>query len=229
VAALTFLRGSETYVGGFLRERIWNDVTLGVKFLLASQQTSDNNNMRGAVPARFPYRAKFDEDIEVRVDYVQHSMSALIAYERTMLSMLTDGPSKEDGYPHYREGRADDGKWRDVGLEKDWTMGGHKPHSDGQQLLAAAAAAAALGGGDPGAGAGPRFTSLVGPSANSNDAGNMWWWPTSVLSVPWSGGVGLLSLVACLVGCVVFVAVTTAIVRAYYPRLIRQRRTKRRD
>lgn len=66
-----------------LRDRIIHDVKLGVRFVLGSQQTTTKNNMLGGVPERFP--AKNDGDGNVRIDYPQHSMSAMIAYERFLL------------------------------------------------------------------------------------------------------------------------------------------------
>jgi hypothetical protein len=94
VAALTFIQESDGDDDGeyfHLREQIWDDVTLGIQFLLQAQQTSTENNMRGAIPVKFPHR--FDSDYEVRVDYVQHSMSAMIAYEKMLHKRLSVRPS----------------------------------------------------------------------------------------------------------------------------------------
>lgn len=95
MAALTFILPSEVEDGIFLRDRIWTDVTYGVNFLLAAQQTNDDNNMRGAVPAKFPSRPQAAGDFLVRVDYVQHSMSAVIAYEREVLRREHEGGQEE--------------------------------------------------------------------------------------------------------------------------------------
>lgn len=62
-----------------LRQRMLEYIERGVTFLLEAQQKGNENNMRGAVPVRSPLVK--DKDVEVRVDYVQHSMSAIIAYE----------------------------------------------------------------------------------------------------------------------------------------------------
>jgi len=94
-----------------LRDRIERDVEMGIRFLLKAQQKSDRNNMRGAVPGKYTGKrpvlsTKYnragriahddqegseddDEDYyiaEVRVDYVQHSMSAVMAYESYLLN-----------------------------------------------------------------------------------------------------------------------------------------------
>jgi hypothetical protein len=90
LAALTFIRDSEVYVGEDervvqpLRERLEEVIEYGVKFLLDAQELSTSNLMQGGVPARYPIK-NADDDANVRVDYVQHSMSAIIAYERYLL------------------------------------------------------------------------------------------------------------------------------------------------
>ena len=62
-----------------LRERMLRYIELGVDFLIDAQQTEEANDMKGAIPVRSPIIK--DADNAVRVDYVQHSMSAVIAYE----------------------------------------------------------------------------------------------------------------------------------------------------
>ena len=59
--------------------------------MLDSQETDTRYNMQGGVPARFPPESEDDKD--VRVDYVQHSMSAMIAYE----TYLQSGREKKTG------------------------------------------------------------------------------------------------------------------------------------
>ena len=90
IASLSFVRDTEMFVSEYedkaekLVDRMRHDIRLGVRFLLRSQEIDDSNNMHGGVPVKFPandHRAK-----EVRVDYVQHSMSAIIAYEKLLLS-----------------------------------------------------------------------------------------------------------------------------------------------
>lgn len=106
VAALTFIQDSEVYGDNTnLRERIWDDVTLGIQFLLDAQQTSTDNNMRGAVPAKYPYKKgdDDDDDMEVRVDYVQHSMSAVIAYEQMITMKGRLSVSSTTKYSHEEE------------------------------------------------------------------------------------------------------------------------------
>jgi len=86
LASLTFIREGEVYVGEEehiaqpLRERIEESVALGVRFLLDAQQSSTENNMQGGVPACYP--VKHTDDAYVQIDYVQHSMSAMMAYEK---------------------------------------------------------------------------------------------------------------------------------------------------
>ena len=93
MASLTFIAESELFnshkekVAKPLRERIFEDVSKGIEFILSSQQTSTDNNMLGAVPIRFPPKADSAvKDSSVRIDYPQHSMSAVIAYETHLLS-----------------------------------------------------------------------------------------------------------------------------------------------
>mmetsp|Transcript_6369 Transcript_6369/g.15272 ORF Transcript_6369/g.15272 Transcript_6369/m.15272 type:complete len:200 (+) Transcript_6369:208-807(+) len=84
-----------------LKDRIERDVDMGIRFLLQAQQKSDQRNMRGAVPGKFTgkqpvFSAKGgndedDEDFdlaEVRIDYVQHSLSAVMAYEAYLLDKI---------------------------------------------------------------------------------------------------------------------------------------------
>lgn len=94
LAALSFVKDYEMYIDEEghtvlpLRERMMRDINLGIDFMLQSQQQTDENNMQGAVPFKFPM--KYESDMEVRVDYVQHSMSAVIAYEA---AVFKDKPS----------------------------------------------------------------------------------------------------------------------------------------
>jgi hypothetical protein len=89
-ASLSFVRDSEMFVSEYedkaerLVDRMRHDIRLGVQFLIESQETDDSHNMHGGVPVIFP--AENHHSREVRVDYVQHSMSAMIAYEKLLLS-----------------------------------------------------------------------------------------------------------------------------------------------
>ena len=116
VAALTFIQDSEVYLGDpdhadttteLLRDRIEDDVTWGIQFLLHAQHTTNEKGMRGAMPGKVQpgvahpateeteHEAAEEESssddpedpllTEVRVDYVQHSLSAVIAYEAYLL------------------------------------------------------------------------------------------------------------------------------------------------
>lgn len=129
LAAMTFIEDSEVFFGDehdateLLKDRIERDMDMGIRFLLTTQQKSDRNDMRGAVPGKFTgrqpvfpiHRAESNDDdpistkagtyenenenepesedkdfnlAEVRVDYVQHSMSAVMAYETFLLDKL---------------------------------------------------------------------------------------------------------------------------------------------
>jgi len=111
LAAMTFIGDSEMYLGTeddaaeLLKDRIERDVGMGIRFLLNAQQKNDHNNMRGAIPGKFVigdpqppeqhHSGSSDEEhdlafdlAEVRVDYVQHSLSAVIAYESFLLGRL---------------------------------------------------------------------------------------------------------------------------------------------
>jgi len=99
--------GIEDGTTELLRDRIEYDVAMGIRFLLNAQHKSNRNNMRGAMPGKYiPPKAVVDSNVnnddtdtddeeddeeeenmttEVRVDYVQHSMSAVIAYESYLL------------------------------------------------------------------------------------------------------------------------------------------------
>ena len=109
---MTFIQDSEMFFSSekgdateLLINRIERDVGSGIRFLLKAQLKSDNYNMKGAVPGKFTTRTKLsppphssksgesddDEDYdfaEVRVDYVQHSMSAIMAYEAFLLDKI---------------------------------------------------------------------------------------------------------------------------------------------
>jgi hypothetical protein len=113
---MTFIQESEVFFGGesdateLLKDRIERDVGTGIRFLLQAQQKTDRNGMRGAVPGKFTGRKpaalpassaessndesedeQNDKDFhlaEVRVDYVQHSMSAVMAYETFLLDEM---------------------------------------------------------------------------------------------------------------------------------------------
>ena len=93
---MKFIKESETFFGSegdateLLRDRIERDVGSAIRFLLRAQLKSDYNNMKGAVPGEF-----ISENLEpsgnaaeVRVDYVQHSMSAIMAYEAFLLDKI---------------------------------------------------------------------------------------------------------------------------------------------
>jgi hypothetical protein len=90
LAAMTFVRDDELFVVDWLpkverlRDRMLFFIQLGINFLLDAQETDTTYNMHGGVPARFPPESEDDKD--VRVDYVQHSMSAMIAYETYLQS-----------------------------------------------------------------------------------------------------------------------------------------------
>ena len=84
--------GGESDAAELLKDRIERDVGIGIHFLLKAQQKSKRNNMLGAVPGMYSGKRPVanedsedeDEDFdlaEVRVDYVQHSLSAVMAYE----------------------------------------------------------------------------------------------------------------------------------------------------
>lgn len=89
-ASLSFVRDSEMFVSDYedkaekLLDRMRHDIRLGIQFLLESQETDDSHSMHGGVPVKFP--AETHRSREVRVDYVQHSMSAMIAYEKLLQS-----------------------------------------------------------------------------------------------------------------------------------------------
>ena len=52
--------------------------------MLKSQEIDESHNMQGGVPVKFP--ATKHHSREVRVDYVQHAMSGMIAYEKLLLA-----------------------------------------------------------------------------------------------------------------------------------------------
>jgi hypothetical protein len=95
IAALSFIRPEERFIGldedhvENLRKRMYRDIRIGIKFLVYSQETVETLNMHGGVPLKYPPDG--DKNKEVRVDYVQHSMSAVIAYERLLLSKSRSG------------------------------------------------------------------------------------------------------------------------------------------
>jgi hypothetical protein len=112
VAAMTFISDREVFFGGdsdateLLKDRMERDVGMGIRFLLDAQQKNNHNEMRGAVPGMYNGRKPVvsssragensndeseDENYdlaEVRVDYVQHSMSAVMAYEKFLLKKM---------------------------------------------------------------------------------------------------------------------------------------------
>jgi hypothetical protein len=94
LAALTFVKEHEMFIGEEehivepLRDRIEESVAHGIRFLLGAQQVALDNNMQGGVPERYP--SHNEDDTNVRVDYVQHSMSAMIAYEQYMKQKKND-------------------------------------------------------------------------------------------------------------------------------------------
>jgi len=106
--------GPETDATELLRDRMDRDIELGISFLLRAQQKHNQNEMRGAVPGKWTGRAPRSQNgsnddnsnsedesnsekeskdpdfsiAEVRVDYVQHSLSAVMAYEAYLLDKL---------------------------------------------------------------------------------------------------------------------------------------------
>jgi hypothetical protein len=88
IASLSFVRDSEMFVSEFedtainLKVRIRSYIRTNIQFLLESQEKDNSHNMRGAVPYSFPLNDH--RSMEVRVDYVQHAMSAMIALERLL-------------------------------------------------------------------------------------------------------------------------------------------------
>ena len=85
IAALTFLRDEDH----FLAERIRGSVVQGIPFLLRSQVQS--GAYAGAIPRAIrllPRGHALASDAfnrrstEVRIDYVQHAMSAMIAFDK---------------------------------------------------------------------------------------------------------------------------------------------------
>lgn len=96
LAGLTFLKEDELFLqdGGLpaipLKERILQFVEHGADFVLrAMEESSTHASMHGAVPVRFfaddPSVELRTKDTEVRIDYVQHSISAMMAYEQLLL------------------------------------------------------------------------------------------------------------------------------------------------
>ncbi|KAL7564533.1 hypothetical protein ACA910_017687 [Epithemia clementina (nom. ined.)] len=63
-----------------LKDQVEQVVHYGISFLLDSQQIDTTNGMQGAIPKKYPHVA-VDDNI-VRVDYVQHALSAMIAFEK---------------------------------------------------------------------------------------------------------------------------------------------------
>jgi len=88
LASMTFVKDSEMFLeedeAEPLKDRMMFWIRHGADFILNSMQYEDNDhhNMVGGVPKIFPPRK--GDDKEVRIDYVQHSMSAMIAYERML-------------------------------------------------------------------------------------------------------------------------------------------------
>mmetsp|Transcript_6662 Transcript_6662/g.10994 ORF Transcript_6662/g.10994 Transcript_6662/m.10994 type:complete len:520 (-) Transcript_6662:241-1800(-) len=95
IAALSFVRPSEMFASDredhaeTLLDRMHHDIKLGISFLIESQDTSTMHNMHGGVPVRYP--SANSKAMEVRVDYVQHSMSAMIAYENLLKKSSAKG------------------------------------------------------------------------------------------------------------------------------------------
>lgn len=107
---MTFIQDSELFFRDeedateLLKDRIERDVTSGIRFLLKSQVKTDFHYMKGAVPGKFTTkklspppldsnddRHENDKDFdyaEVRIDYVQHGMSAVMAYEKFLLDKI---------------------------------------------------------------------------------------------------------------------------------------------
>ena len=90
IAAMSFVRKDERFFAvdekhvSNLKERMMEAIEISIKFLMDSQEVNDSFSMHGGVPLRFP--VKSDEDKVVRVDYVQHAMSAIMAYEELLKS-----------------------------------------------------------------------------------------------------------------------------------------------
>lgn len=88
LAAMTFVKDSELFVeedvAEPLKDRMMFWIRHGADFVLNSMEQEDkgNHNMVGGVPKIYPPKRK--EDKEVRIDYVQHPMSAMIAYEQML-------------------------------------------------------------------------------------------------------------------------------------------------
>jgi hypothetical protein len=61
-----------------LRERIASAAAAGIEFLLRAQV--DAGEFRGAIPQAYPAADPRGEANEVRIDYVQHALSAFIQY-----------------------------------------------------------------------------------------------------------------------------------------------------
>ena len=112
---MTFIKDTELFFGDgeenateLLKDRMERDIAIGIQFLLKAQVKSDFHNMKGAVPGRFtlkklsppPNNDELEEDedfeyAEVRIDYVQHSMSAVMAYESFLLDKKLQHENKK--------------------------------------------------------------------------------------------------------------------------------------
>ncbi|KAL3896351.1 MAG: hypothetical protein SGARI_007197, partial [Bacillariaceae sp.] len=103
--------GEEEQIAQPLRERIEESIEYGVKFLLDSQELASNHQMDGGVPERYPIKNP-EQDANVRVDYVQHSMSAMIAYEQYVQE------KKHSGGKLLRKGMKKLKKFRESVVEK---------------------------------------------------------------------------------------------------------------
>jgi len=87
LAGLTFLKDDEMYLeegpnAESLKERILYFVRHGADFVLQSMAMTSPHGMEGGVPGHFPPQSHRDN--EVRIDYVQHSISAMMAYEKML-------------------------------------------------------------------------------------------------------------------------------------------------
>mmetsp|Transcript_28553 Transcript_28553/g.32660 ORF Transcript_28553/g.32660 Transcript_28553/m.32660 type:complete len:163 (+) Transcript_28553:1-489(+) len=102
MAGLTFVKDDEMFLEEndveLLRDRMVFWIQHGADFVTKSQYNKDNNNnnknMFGGVPRKFPQKSH--DQMEVRIDYVQHSMSGIIALEQFLLGEGAYAPEKKD-------------------------------------------------------------------------------------------------------------------------------------
>jgi len=87
LAGLTFVKDDEMFLeegpdAEPLKERILYFVQHGADFVLNSMAMTSEHHMEGGVPVRFPTHTHRHN--AVRIDYVQHSISAMMAYEKML-------------------------------------------------------------------------------------------------------------------------------------------------